>query len=113
MSDAWRPIQLSRQLVLEGGYQTKTHRLETKDVTTPHGELTFVKVDKRQDWLVKAAAGKAARPGCLSRTTVVDAVKKALVAAVAARSADEPSPSNANANAQGQDPMDALDDLGG
>ena len=72
MSETWLPDQLSRQLVLEGGYQKKAHKLDTKDVDEPHGQQTFVEIDKSADWLVKAAAGKSARPGCLGRTSLVE-----------------------------------------
>ena len=104
MSDVWHPIKVSRQLVLEGGYQNKAHRVESKDVATPDGDLTFVKIDKKQDWLVKSAAGKNARPGSLSRTTLVEVLKKELVAAVEAQLKDEPSTSSAAID----DPMAAL-----
>ena len=59
MSETWLPAQLSRQLVLEGGYQKKAHKLNTKDVDSPRGQQTFVKIDKSSDWLVKAGAGKS------------------------------------------------------
>ena len=72
MSETWLPVQLSRQLVLEGGYQKKAHKLETKDVDDPNGLQTFVQIVKTDEWLVKAAAGKSARPGCLQSTPLVE-----------------------------------------
>ena len=75
MSETWLPVQLSRQLVLEGGYQKKAQRLDTNDVDSPHGQQTLMKIDKTSDWLVKAAAGKSARPGCLGRTFLLEILK--------------------------------------
>ena len=83
MSETWLPVQLSRQLVLEGGYQKKAHKLDTKDVDDPCGLQTFVRIEKGADWLLKAAAGKSARPGCLVRTSLVEKLRRDLMAAVA------------------------------
>ena len=91
MSETWHPIHLSRQLVLEGGYQNKAHTLDTKDVDSPHDQPAFVHIDKSSDWLVKAAAGKSARPGCLGRTSVAENVQRDLIAVVAGTEKDGPS----------------------
>ena len=63
MATAWHPIVLSRQLVFEGGFQNKSYRLETKAIETHKGVESCAKIDKRQEWLVKAAAGKNAQQG--------------------------------------------------
>lgn len=102
MPDTWKPISLTRQLVFEGGFQNKAYRLETKGVATPNGVADFVKIDKRQEWLFKATAGKNARPGALSRTTLFEQLKKNLVAAVAAESASD------SQGSAPDDPMAAL-----
>ena len=60
MPATWKPISLTRQLVFEGGYQNKSHRLDTRDVATQNGVDAFVRIDKRQDWLLKASVGKNA-----------------------------------------------------
>ena len=62
MGGKWNPINLSRPLVIEGGYARKTHKLEAKDVATPGGTHSFVKIDKRQGWMYRTAVGMAARP---------------------------------------------------
>ena len=115
MSETWLPMQQSRQLVLEGGYQKKAHKLGTKDVDSPHGQQTFVKIGKTSDWLVKAAAGKRARPGCLGRTSLVDKLKRDLIAAVAGTDKAGPSSSGHATGPDNADPMRAsvaLDETG-
>ena len=107
MSETWLPVQLSRQLVLEGGYQKKAHKLDTKDVDQPHGLQTFVKIEKGADWLVKATAGKRARPGCLGRTSLVERLKRDLIAAVAGTENGGPSSSGHAAGPDEADPMRA------
>ena len=80
---AWKPVTLTRQLVFEGGYQREAFRLDTKDIATDNGVEVFVKLTKNSEWLIKAAAGKGARPGALQRSKVFDDMKAKLVAAVA------------------------------
>ena len=111
-SETWLPIQLSRQLVLEGGYQKKAHRLDTQGVDSPHGQQAFVQIDKTSDWLVKAAAGKSARPGCLGRTSLVENLNHDLIIAVAGTANDGPSSSGHAAGPDEADPMRALAALG-
>ena len=88
MPATWKPISLTRQLVFEGGYQNKSHRLETRDVATQNGVDAFVRIDKRQDWLLKSSVGKNARPGALTRTKLFDELKAKLLAAVADSASD-------------------------
>ena len=77
-------------------------RLETKEVANDDGVESFVKIDKRQEWLLKAVAGKGARLGALARTKIFDSMKTKLLAAVAAQ-ADSQGSADADA-----DPMAAL-----
>ena len=102
MASNWAPIKISRQLVLEGGFSNKAWKLEVKEVETFNGVEDFVKIDKRQEWLVKAAAGKSARPGALSRTKLFDEMKRMLAEAAKCAS---PAPAVA---ASAEDPMEAL-----
>ena len=102
MASTWAPIKISRQLVIEGGFSIKASKLEVKEVDTINGVADFVKVDKRQEWLVKAAAGKGARPGALSRTKLLDEMKEKLVKEAKFASA---APAVA---ASAEDPMEAL-----
>ena len=67
-----------------------------------------MKIDKSADWLVKAAAGKSARPGCLCRTSLVEKLKRDLIAAVAGTENDGPSSSGHVAGPDEADPMSAL-----
>ena len=80
----------------------KACKLEVREVDTRHGVADFVKIDKRQEWLVKAAAGKGARPGALSRTKLLDEMKEKLVKEAKFASA---APAVA---ASAEDPMEAL-----
>jgi hypothetical protein len=100
----WKPIALTRQLVFDGGYQRKAYKLDTKEIATDDGVEVFVKIDKRQEWLLKAAAGKGARPGALGRTKIFNALKTKLVAAVAASG----QASDSQGSAPDGDPMAAL-----
>ena len=108
MSETWLPVQLSRQLVLEGGYQKKAHKLVTKGVDGPHGLQTFVEIDKGADWLVKAAAGKSARPACSGRTSLVERLRYNLSAAVAVTENDGLASSGHAAGPDDADPINAL-----
>ena len=80
----------------------KAWKLEVKEVDTINGVEDFVKIDKRQEWLVKAAAGKGARPGALSRTKLFDEMREKLVKEAKGASA---APAVA---ASADDPMEAL-----
>ena len=80
----------------------KAWKLEVKEVDTINGVEDFVKIDKRQEWLVKAAAGKGARPGALSRTKLFDEMREKLVKEAKCASA---APAVA---ASAEDPMEAL-----
>ena len=71
------------------------------NVATQDGVDVFVKVDKRQEWLLKASVGKNARPPALSTTTLFDDLKAKPIAAVA----DSVSDSQGHAP---DDPMSAL-----
>ena len=82
----WKPITLGKQLVCGGGYRWK--RIIPKDIETENGVVVFVRIDKGQDWLLKAAVGKGARSGALMRTKMFDAMKQKLRAAVAASGSD-------------------------
>ena len=104
----WHPIKLSRPLVIAGGYARKTHKLETRDVATPDGTSSFVKVDKRQCWMYKTSVGMSAKPSALYRTNLLDTMKKALVAARKRHDAD---PMTAAVSADDSDPMSALAEL--
>ena len=106
----WKPLALEWRLVLRGGYQSKSHVLETTTIEVDDREEVFVRIDKNAEWLLKAAAGKLAVKGALKRVTLLDKLKVALVArgaAVAAPSAVADTPKKGDS----ADPMDALDDV--
>jgi len=104
---AWAPIKVSRKLVIEGGFLAKAYHLDEKEVETPHGVRSFVKVDKRQEWLVKAAAGKGARPGALTMTKLLEAMRE-ILKEMAGEGNSEPAPEDAAGPAVAEDPMEAL-----
>ena len=63
------PIKLAWKWSLAGGRLSKPHGLDTKDIDTPLGPVSFVKVDKNARWLLKAVVGSAKKGG-LRRSTI-------------------------------------------
>ena len=58
------PIKLSKQWSIEGGAMgSKPIGLDTKDVHTASGLLSFVKIEKGADWLLKVTTGNNSRGG--------------------------------------------------
>ena len=58
MSAAWKPVSVTMQWSLEGGYLTKLISLETKQILTASGAQDFVKIEMNPKWLLKAVIGK-------------------------------------------------------
>ena len=67
---AWAPVKVARQWSVEGGRLSKAHGLDVKDVDTTDGTVSFVKLDKNADWLLKAILGTANK-GALRRSSLV------------------------------------------
>ena len=63
------PVRLVRHWSVEGGRLGKAHGLDTKEIDTIIGPLSFVKMDKNADWLLKIVTGSTAK-GALRRTLV-------------------------------------------
>ena len=53
-SKTWRPVQVKTQTAITGGYLSKSMSVDTQVVT---GD-TYLKVNARIDWLLKAATGQ-------------------------------------------------------
>ena len=107
---AWKPVQITRQFTFEGGYQAKALSLETREIVTRDGEMTFVKIDKGAEWLNRAACGKKAHKGSLRRSEVFDQLKTKLKNKV--KDVSTPSSEPAVAGSIEDDPMNALEEIG-
>ena len=101
MADVWIPVKLQKELTFEGGFLRKSTTVDSKDIETPEGLLTFVRLDKSSEWLIKATSGSKAQRGALRRTTLLETLKDKLMAAV-----NPPTTTSAVAD---DDPMNALD----
>ena len=63
------PVKLVQQWSIAGGRLGKPFGLtDVKDIDTPQGTVSFVKLDKNADWLLKATLGTASK-GALRRST--------------------------------------------
>ena len=47
------PVKLVKQWSVEGGRLSKAHGLDVKDIDSTDGAVSFVKIDKKADWLLK------------------------------------------------------------
>jgi hypothetical protein len=101
----WRPIAIKTQLTFTGGFQNKSYVMETTEVQVGDTQQVFVKFDKNAEWLVKACGGPTAQRGALKRTTIIEELKKKLVA-----SGSDTNVADAVAVVT-VDPMDLLDTL--
>ena len=84
MSGALKPVFVTKQWSLEGGYLGRPVFLDTRDVDIVSGISAFVKLDKNAEWLLKAVIGKAGFKGGLKRSTLFDTLNKSLEEGAAA-----------------------------
>ena len=83
MAMALAPVKLSKQWSIEGGAMCgKPIGLDTKDVDTASGPVSFVKLEKNADWLLKVTTGQCSR-GALRRAGIFDMLAKKLEETVA------------------------------
>ena len=120
------PVKLTKQWSIAGGRLGKPFGLaEVKDIDTPQGTVSFVKIDKNADWLLKAILGTANK-GALRRSTLFITLEKMLTDAVAdpasrwtpngapassSSSAVADAPSPAVAESEPCDPMSQLEEI--
>ena len=113
MSGTWKTVAVAKQWAVEGGYLSKAFTLETKEVDTVSGPMSFVKIDKQADWLLKAALGKANNKGGLKRTRlfaiIKDKLKDAACGASPTQPATDDSQDSAVAEPASSDPMNMLE----
>ena len=77
------PVKLTKQLSIAGGRLGKPFGLaEVKEIDTSEGTVSFVKLDKNADWLLKATLGTASK-GALRRSTLSSSLGEKLTHAVA------------------------------
>ena len=83
------------------------YRPGVKEADTQNGVEVFAHIDKKQERLLKAAAGKGARAGALSRTRLIETMKESLIQ-TATGGDSEPALEDAANPAVAADPMEAL-----
>ena len=120
------PIKLTKQWSIAGGRLGKPVGLtDVKDIDTPQGTVSFVKIDKNADWLLKAILGTANK-GALRRSTLFNTLGEKLTHVVAdpasrwtpngvpespSSSAVADAPSPAVAESEPCDPMSQLEEI--
>ena len=75
---AFAPVKVAKQWSVEGGRLSKAHGLDVKDVDTTDGTVSFVKLDKNADWLLKALCGKTNK-GALRRSSLFPTLRSVLL----------------------------------
>ena len=120
------PVKLTKQWSIAGGRLGKPFGLtDVKDIDTPQGTVSFVKIDKNADWLLKAILGTANK-GALRRSTLFSTLGEKLTHVVAdpasrwtpngvpespSSSAVADAPSPAVAESEPCDPMSQLEEI--
>ena len=120
------PVKLTKQWSIAGGRLGKPVGLtDVKDIDTPQGTVSFVKLDKNADWLLKAMVGTSNK-GALRRSTLFSTLGEKLTHVVAdpasrwtpngvpespSSSAVADAPSPAVAQSEPCDPMSQLEEI--
>ena len=119
------PVKLVKQWSIEGGRLSKPYGLDVKDIDTTVGAVSFVKLDKNADWLLKATLGTTSK-GALRRSVLFSSLGEKLTHAVAdpasrwtpngapgspSSSAVADAPSPAVAQSEPCDPMSQLEEI--
>ena len=107
MSGTWKQVAIAKQWAVEGGYLNKAVTLETREVDGIEGPMSFVKIEKNAEWLLKAAIGKNNNKGGLRRTRLFDTIKTKLKAPTSDAGATDA----AVAASTSEDPMQMLDEV--
>ena len=76
------PVKLAKQWSLEGGRLGKPYGLDVKEINTAVGTVSFVKVDKNADWLLRALFGNGSK-GALRMSTLFSTLNTMLTDAAA------------------------------
>ena len=71
---AFAPVKVSKQWSIEGGRLTTPYGLDVKEIESTGGALSFDRIDKNVDWLLKTMAGKTVK-GCLRRSTLFNTLE--------------------------------------
>ena len=105
------PVKLTKQWSIAGGRLGKPVGLtDVKDIDTPQGTVSFVKIDKNADWLLKAILGTANK-GALRRSTLFSTLGEKLthvVADPASRWTPERAPESSSSSAVADAPSPAV-----
>ena len=94
------PVKVSKQWSIEGGRLTKPYGLDVKEIDSTYGPLSFVRIDKNAEWLLKTMAGKTVK-GFLRRSRLFKTLEANLQnhSSWSPEHASESSPSSAVADA--------------
>ena len=76
----WKPINMKTELTLSGGLLRKPLALNTTVLVCNNVETHFVEIKKDESWLCEAATGKGRSARPLTRSSVIDDIRKALSA---------------------------------
>ena len=64
---AFAPVRVSKQWPVEGGRLNEARGLDVKDIDSKDGTVSFVKIDKNADWLLKRCMAELPRALCGGR----------------------------------------------
>ena len=105
------PVNLVQQWSVEGGALSKPIGLDVKEIDTTTETVSFVKLEKNSEWLLKAVLGSANK-GALRRSLLFTVLGKRLAETVA-DPASRWTPERASAVAESEpiDPMSQLEEI--
>ena len=111
----WRPLSVQTVYSVSGGYlgAKKTCALSSKTLdvqrTVDGSDITvaatFIRINKNDDWMLKAVGGPKAQKGFLKRTTLIERMRSKLVD----RGLCDTSVADERVDDDGDDPMGQLD----
>ena len=108
---AWNEPSLEELLTIRGSYAQKSWPVRAyKEFVHGHGEVTFVHISKKEEWLVTCVCGKAGDRAALKRSKFLATIQqKAKYMCMGHKSRDA---AVAADNHKEYDPMELLDNVG-
>ena len=107
----WNEPALEELLTIKGGYAAKSFPVKShKEFVVGHGEVTFVHISKKEEWLLNCACGKLCERSLLKRSQFFTMIQsKARLCAGEER--EGKAAVAAGAGTPAYDPMEALDNV--
>ena len=104
LGHTWRPVSIEAAFTLGGGYlRPKKHfALESRVSITNNIERTYIRINKNDDWVLKAVAGDKAQRGALRRCKAIELIREKMTEW-------SPMKKDAVAATKDEDPMSALE----